>query len=126
VSIVAPGGLAVGARTAALGGGDLVALDSLLHDDLRYGHSSGRYDSKARYLEKLRTGELAYLEMATIPTDYALLGDVAALWVEGRGRAVTFAVTKTLHVATLTLWSEGRDGRPELIAHQSTPVPSPS
>jgi hypothetical protein len=61
--------------------------------------------------------------MTTVPMAYALLGEVAALWVEGRGRAMTPAGEKRLHAATLTLWIAGPDGRPQLVAHQPTVLP---
>lgn len=107
-------------RTAAMVAGDVRELEVLLHTDLRYGHTSGAQDTKARYLEKFCTGELAYPEMSTGPWAFAQYGAVAALWVEGTGRAVTWAGEKVLHTSTLTLWAEGPAGTPQLLVHQPT------
>ena len=38
-------------------------LDELLSDDVRYAHSNATVDSKASYLELLRTGNLIYLSL---------------------------------------------------------------
>jgi hypothetical protein len=55
-------------RFAAMVSGDLGALDALLHQDLVYTHSSAVVDTKASYLEAIRTGKtlrLRYLDVWT-------------------------------------------------------------
>jgi hypothetical protein len=48
-------------RFQAMTGNDLVTLDSLIADDLRFVHSNGTVEDKAEFLRKLRTGERRYL-----------------------------------------------------------------
>ena len=51
-------------RRQALLAGDLHALDALLSPALVYVHSSGGQDSKASYLEHMRSGTLQYQSMS--------------------------------------------------------------
>jgi hypothetical protein len=51
-------------RRQALLAGDLDALDALLSPALVYVHSSGGQDSKASYLEHMRSGTLQYQSMS--------------------------------------------------------------
>lgn len=48
-------------RFQAMTANDLVTLDSLIADDLRFVHSNGMVEDKAEFLRKLRTGERRYL-----------------------------------------------------------------
>ena len=51
-------------RRQALLAGDLNALDALLSPALVYVHSSGGQDSKASYLQHMRSGTLQYQSMS--------------------------------------------------------------
>ena len=51
-------------RRLALLAGDLERLDALLSPQLVYIHSSGGQDSKASYLEHMRSGSLKYLSLS--------------------------------------------------------------
>jgi hypothetical protein len=51
-------------RRQALLAGDLDALDALLSPALVYVHSSGGQDSKASYLDHMRSGTLQYQSMS--------------------------------------------------------------
>jgi ketosteroid isomerase-like protein len=50
-------------RVEALVRGDLKVLDSILDDDLVYIHSSGLVDTKASFIDSLKSGALKYLSM---------------------------------------------------------------
>ena len=49
------------ARYRAMVSNDLTTLEQLLSDDLIYTHSSARLDSKASYLNSLRSGKVRYV-----------------------------------------------------------------
>jgi hypothetical protein len=51
-------------RRQALLAGDLQALDAMLSPTLVYIHSSGGQDSKASYLQHMRSGSLQYQSMS--------------------------------------------------------------
>ena len=48
-------------RYAAMTKGDFGALEALLHDQLLYTHSSGVTDTKASWLDSLKSGKLKFL-----------------------------------------------------------------
>lgn len=50
-------------RFAAMVSGDFTALDTLLADDLVYTHTDGLTQTKAQFLETLRSHSLAYLSI---------------------------------------------------------------
>lgn len=47
-------------RTAAMIAADPARLDAILSEDLHYGHSNGRNETKAAFVESLTSGRLAY------------------------------------------------------------------
>lgn len=47
-------------RTAAMIAADPVRLDAILSEDLHYGHSNGRNETKAAFIESLTGGRLLY------------------------------------------------------------------
>ena len=49
------------ARYKAMIEGDFAALDSVLADALSYCHSTGAVESKAQYMEALRSGRVKYI-----------------------------------------------------------------
>ncbi len=48
-------------RVEALLKGDIDVLDQILSEDHTYGHANGRVDTKAQYLESIRSGRTKYL-----------------------------------------------------------------
>ena len=68
-------------RIAAMVRRDIPALAPLLADDLSYSHSSGRTDTKASFLELVRSGH--YLDVGFPEREVVPCGDVAIV----RGRA---------------------------------------
>lgn len=85
-------------RMAAMGKGDLAALDRLIADDLIYVHSSARVDTKTTLLGAMKSGTTVY--QSVVPSDVVAqdLGDavvltgVAAIKVTSGGNAMSFTV----------------------------------
>jgi hypothetical protein len=50
-------------RWALTCGGDLDGLEAMLTDDMNYTHSSAQLDTKAQFLESLRSGRVRYISM---------------------------------------------------------------
>ncbi|CAB3771663.1 nuclear transport factor 2 family protein [Paraburkholderia solisilvae] len=48
-------------RTAAMNRNDVSAMSEMMHESLKYTHSSGHVDSKSSYVGKLREGDLRYV-----------------------------------------------------------------
>lgn len=85
-------------RMAAMGAGDVAALNRLLADDLIYVHSSARMDSKSSLIGAMESGATVYT--AVEPTevvaqdlgDAVVLTGVAAIRVTSGGNAMSFRV----------------------------------
>ena len=50
-------------RWALTAGGDLDELDAMLTDDMNYTHSSAAVDTKAQFLDSLRSGRVRYVSI---------------------------------------------------------------
>jgi ketosteroid isomerase-like protein len=92
-------------RRQALLAGDLAALEALLSPDLVYVHSSGGQDSKASYLEHMRSGSLKYLSMSfdglqAYPASYCCM-------VTGRMSAEVIRHGQTMRIKSqfMTVWA---------------------
>ena len=113
------------ARVAALDSGDLGVLDRILADDVRYVHASGIVDTKASFLEAIRSGKLHYIEWRPNGLRVRLLGDTAL--VEGK-YAVRVSDTRrqpepfNINILVLSVYVR-RDGRWQQAAWESTRDP---
>jgi ketosteroid isomerase-like protein len=112
-------------RTEAMVKGDLAALDALLGDDLNYVHSSTKVDTKASFLENLRSGAAKYKAFQREESNTRLYGDsavntgVATVSVENQGQApMTFKIRFT------DVWVK-RGEKWQMVAWQSTRLPTP-
>jgi uncharacterized protein (TIGR02246 family) len=64
-------------RIAATVAGDAAALSAMMTDDLTYTHSSGVEESKAEFLDGLKSGKYAYREIAPRGRKVRVHGDAA-------------------------------------------------
>ena len=107
-------------RVKAMIDDDFAALDAILADDLTYAHSSGALDTKASYLEALKSGKTKYLTFDRTPSVVRLYGDTAvvtgAATLSLRGQAAPFSLRYTLVYVR-------RDGQWRMVAWQSTRLP---
>lgn len=112
-------------RTEAMVMGDLAALDRLLADDLSYVHSSTKVDTKASFIENLRSGASKYKAFQREEANTRVFGDaavntgVATVSVENQGQApATFKIRYT------NVWVN-RGGKWQMVAWQATRLPVP-
>ena len=108
-------------RFTAMVQGDQAALDGLLADDLTYTHSSGQMESKAQFLESLRSGKLRYLSAQ--PSDQAvrLYGDTAVVTGRAEIKANNQGQELVLSLRFTEVWVKS-GGTWKLTAWQSTKV----
>jgi acyl-coenzyme A thioesterase PaaI-like protein len=66
-------------RFAAMITRDFAALDTLLAGDLAYTHTTGVVETKAQFLESLRTGRITYLSIAPSDVQVHQFADSAAM-----------------------------------------------
>ena len=109
-------------RCEAMVAADLVVLAAVLHDELRYGHTSGTCDAKDAYLRKIEDGRLSYPKLSSEIIRTAVLGDAVLCWLVVTGQVLLPGELKALHCSTLTVWTE-QEGRARMIAHQPTVLP---
>ena len=110
------------ARTNALVHGDIAALEKLMADDVTYVHASGKSDTKASYLDAIRSGQLRYLLWEPHQMNVRVLGETAVLNGMYSVRAIDLRVQKdplNLEVFFLTVYAH-RVGRWQQIAWQTT------
>jgi hypothetical protein len=101
------------------------ALDTLLADDLTYGHATGRVDSKATLLGAMRNGALVYERLEPQIETVAAMDSLAL--VRGRGRLTARAGTVVADQTIVYLAAYRlHQGRWKLTAWQSTTAPSAS
>jgi hypothetical protein len=100
-------------------------LDTLLADDLTYGHSTGRVDSKTTLLGAMRNGALVYERLDPQIETVAAMDSLAL--VRGRGRLTARAGTVVADQTIVYLAAYRlHDGRWKLTAWQSTTAPAVS
>ena len=100
---------------------DLAALAALLHDDLVYTHSSGVVDSKASYLEALRSGRTRYLSVEQRSQEVKMIGDVALMIGASHIEVEVESARKSLDLRALAVWTVTPAGW-QFIAWQSCRV----
>jgi ketosteroid isomerase-like protein len=110
------------ARTTALIHSDVAALDRIMADDATYVHASGKVDTKASYLDAIRSGRLRYLAWDPMKLNVRVMGDTAVVDGEYAVQAIDHRVQEApldLDIFILTVYAR-RDGRWQQIAWQST------
>lgn len=114
-------------RYGAMTSNDLETLAALFHDDLIYTHSSGVVDTKASYLDALRSGRTRYLEVKQGEQQVKLLGEVAlviaASHIEVDVHINDRKLRKSLDLRSLAAWTSTPVGW-QFIAWQSCSVTS--
>jgi ketosteroid isomerase-like protein len=110
-------------RYAAMVDADLGALDELLSDDVLYAHSNASVDSKASYLELLRTKALVYHTLEHITEAVIARPGVTIVSGTMSGSIHMHGAAKTLNSRVAAVWVRD-DGRWRLAAFQPTPIPA--
>ena len=109
-------------RYAAMVGADLGALDELLSDDVLYAHSNASVDSKASYVDLLRTGKLVYHSLEHTTEAVVSRPGVAIVSGTMSGSIQMHGAAKTLNSRVAAVWVL-EDGRWRLAVFQPTPIP---
>ena len=110
-------------RYKAMCDADAKALDELLADSLVYTHSYGGADSKASYLDGIRSKKWLYRKIERPREDIQLHGDCAVITGQARIELLSDGKPKTLNSAYTNVWIKGAKGW-QMVAWQSTPLPT--
>ena len=110
------------ARVAALDSSDVAALEKIMADDVTYVHASGKVDTKASYLDAIRTGKLHYISWIPKNLQVRVEGSAAVINGEYSVRVTDARVQPdpfNIDIFILEMWAR-RDGKWRQIAWQST------
>ena len=109
-------------RFAAMIARDFAALEKMTHDELLYTHSSGVTDTKASWLESMKSGKVKYKSASCSERQVKFFGEVALI----RGRAAIEVEIggqpKSLRLLFLNAWTRTPQGW-KFAAWQSCPQP---
>lgn len=102
--------------------GDLAALSDCLADDLTYTHTTGQSETKAQFLETLRTGRLKYEQIEPVDLHIRFYGETAVvtgrstMHIQSQGRPQVFQI-RFVEVDVR------QSGRWQVVAWQATRLP---
>jgi len=109
-------------RYRAMCEADAKTLDELLAESLVYTPSYGGADSKASYLDGIRSKKWIYQAVERPIEDIQVHGDCAVVTGQVRIELLSGGQPKKLNSRFTNVWVKGRQGW-QMVAWQSTPLP---
>jgi hypothetical protein len=110
-------------RYQAMIDADLPELDRLLADQVSYAHSSGVRDTKAEYLQKVRTGYYDYWRIDHPVERVEVVGDTAIVVGRMTAHLGVDGVAKTIDNLSVAVWVRTA-GDWRLLAYAPTTLPA--
>jgi ketosteroid isomerase-like protein len=101
---------------------DFAGLDQLVHAELLYTHSSGVTDTKASWLESMKSGKVKYKSASCSERQVKFFGDVALVRGKAAIEAEIGGQPRTLKLLFLNAWVRTPQGW-KFAAWQSCPQP---
>jgi ketosteroid isomerase-like protein len=115
--------IAVEQLRKALLDGDKVALQKITSEDLSYGHSSGKIETKSEFINTLTTGVSDFLEIELKQQTIQVNKDVALVRHELHGRTQDKGKEPaTIKIGVLLVWIK-RNGTWQLYGRQAFKLP---
>ncbi len=109
-------------RFAAMIAADLGALEPMVHEELLYTHSSGITDTKASWLDSMRSGKVKYRSARCSERKVRVVNDVALVNGKAHIEADIGGEPRTLKLLFLNAWAKTPQGW-KFVAWQSCPQP---
>jgi ketosteroid isomerase-like protein len=110
-------------RYRAMCEADARTLEELLADSLVYTHSYGGADSKASYLDGIRSKKWQYQAVERPIEDIQVHRDCAVVTGQVRIELLSEGKPKKLNSRFTNVWVKGKQGW-QMVAWQSTPLPA--
>jgi ketosteroid isomerase-like protein len=101
---------------------DLEALAKLLADDLTYTHSTGVLETKAVFLESLKSGKLQFKKIEPADLQVRVYGTSAVINGTAKLAVVSEGQPKDVHIRFTDVWVS-QAGRWQMVAWQSSKLP---
>lgn len=111
------------ARIRALVANDLDALAAVLHDALSYTHSSGIVDTKASFLDNLRSGRSRYTVFEPSDVKVQMHGETAVVTGRAKVTVLTNGQPSDILLRYTSVYVK-QDGTWKFAAWQSTRLPA--
>jgi uncharacterized protein (TIGR02246 family) len=111
-------------RFAAMLNRNTEALATILADDLTYTHSSGQLETKAQFLESIRSGALQYSAILPEALLVRTYGDTAVVTGQGTFKVRMQGEDRSLQLRFTDVYVR-RGGSWQMVAWQSTRLPEP-
>ena len=109
-------------RFAAMMAKDFGALEAMVHEQLLYTHSSGVTDTKASWLESMKSGTVKYKSAQCSERKVRIVNDVALVNGKAHIEADIGGQPRTLKLLFLNAWAKTPQGW-KFVAWQSCPQP---
>ena len=102
---------------------DISRLERMVAEEVRYCHTTGAVDTKASYLETVRTGGIGWLEVSPIGMEARIYGDVGIIAGEVQQRITVAGRAEPIdmHIRTIDVYIK-RGGRWQLTEFQASNV----
>jgi ketosteroid isomerase-like protein len=110
-------------RFGAMTGKDWKTLDGLLHEQLLYTHSSGVTDTKAAWMEAMKSGRTVYKSVQQSDRKVRFYGDNALVTGKAAIEAEVNGQARSMRLVYLDVWTKTPRGW-QFVAWQSTPQPA--
>lgn len=110
-------------RFAAMIAKDFGALEAMVHEQLLYTHSSGVTDTKASWLDSMRSGSVKYKSASCSARKVRIVNDVALVNGAAHIEAEIDGQARTLKLLFLNAWAKTPQGW-KFVAWQSCPQPA--
>jgi len=111
-------------RYAAQMKGDVAAMQRLIGDDLVYIHSSTVQDTKASFIESIRSGNVKYRTMKRGDVKVRTYGCIAILSGQANFDVTVKGKDLSVDLRFHTVWAK-RGGGLQFVSWQATRVPAP-
>ena len=105
-------------RINAMTSGDTQALEEILADDLIYTHTTARLDTKASFIDAVKTGRSNYKSVDTSDVEVKALGDTAVV----TGHAAFHVGDNKFQARFIDVYAK-RNSTWQMVAWQSTRGP---
>ncbi len=113
------------ARYAAQMNNDFAAMEKLYGDDLVYIHSSTAVDTKASFIESMRSGAVRYRKMTLGDVTVRCFGGLAIISGAGTFEVTARGQDMTLDLLFHAIWAK-RAGGLQFVSWQATRLPAKS
>lgn len=98
--------------------GDIAALEKLLAPELTYTHSNGKRDTKAAYIESIKSGTLKYVSVHYDELLSSVVDGAGLTVLRLKVKSVNAGVQNDMNLSVLHVFVK-RNGQWQMVAHQS-------